>query len=47
MKHEWLDGKNKIRFQQLLIAFSFIYGLTEIRFLLLKDFITIAISLPL
>ncbi len=47
MKHEWLDGTNELRFQQLLIAFPFIYGLTEIRFLLLKDFITSAISLPL
>lgn len=46
MKHEWLDGTNETRFQQLLIAFPFIYGL-YISFLLLKDFITIAISLPL
>ncbi|MFH0347032.1 hypothetical protein [Bacillus vallismortis] len=42
-----MNETNEKRFQQFLIAFPFIYGLTELGYLLLKDFFTIAISLPL
>ncbi|MCY7788348.1 hypothetical protein MOE00_08065 [Bacillus inaquosorum] len=42
-----INGTNEKRFQQFLIAFPFIYGLTELGYLLLKDLFTIPISLPL
>ncbi|MCY7766320.1 hypothetical protein P8850_04020 [Bacillus inaquosorum] len=42
-----MNETNEKRFQPFLIAFPFIYGLTELGYLLLKDLFTIAISLPL
>ncbi|MCY7782575.1 hypothetical protein [Bacillus sp. FSL H8-0515] len=42
-----LNKTNEKRFQHFLIVFPFIYGLTELGYLLLKDFITLAINLPL
>ncbi|WP_336805357.1 hypothetical protein [Bacillus subtilis] len=43
-----INGTNDDKhFNHFVIALSFIYGLTELGYLFLKDFITIAISLPL